>query len=664
MRKPKHTFLYMLFLLLCLAVTCAFLLAVSKYSLSDTLQLRTIVLLNIVFDFILLFGFAALIRRHLSASAHTEEYEQQAYMDAMTQVKNRAAFDLIVENRNPAQYPNLTLIMTDLNTLKLVNDTLGHPAGDKLICSTVRYLKEAFGSIGTIYRYGGDEFILVIESAPIQTVHEARATFEKLIVDHSVHGGLEISVAIGIASRQETLNAGMHMSELLRLADNAMYQRKAMQKNLLNAFQSQHHQNIIQIDAATGILTFSAFKSRVYEAIAQNTVATPYLVNFDLNFFNGYNTLFGWESGNKILQKLTILACNICGENGFCSHADADSFWVFADYPDLDSLVRRITEETRAFQDELGDFLLFPSFGIYRISNRLSPFSDMCSHAINAKNKIKGHLDSLCSVYTSEDQQLQIDNFTLTASLRHALKMGDFLPFFQPKYSEDGTRIIGAEALARWRQKDGTFTTPNGFKDLYEKSGLILSLDWHILEKICIFLRRMLDAGVTCVPVSVNFSRLHVYEDDCAVRICRMVDEYRLPHDLIEIEITESVLVQRAEPLSTLISSIRANGFCVSLDNFGIGFSSLNILKTNTVDTVKIDRSLTAPSDSPERDKAMIGHLVSMCREMHIRTVAEGIETETQLVFMRQFGFDMYQGAHLSPAIPAFEFEALLKGDI
>lgn len=662
MRKPKRTFIYILFLILGAAATCTFLLAISQHSSPDTLHLKPIITLNIIFDIILLCCFAALIRKHLSAPSRTEQYEQQAYTDVMTQVKNRAAFDMILENRNPAQYPDLTLIMIDHNTLKLVNDTLGHPAGDKLICSTARYLKEAFGSIATIYRYGGDEFILVIDSAPLQTVHEARETFEKLIEDHSLHGGLEISVAIGVASRQDPLNAGMHLSELLHAADNAMYERKAMQKNQLGSFQSQHHQNIMQIDAATGILTFSAFKARVYEAIAQNTVASPCLINFDLNFFNGYNALFGWESGNKILQNLTILACSICGENGFCSHADADSFWVFADYPDLDSLIGRITEETRVFQDQLGDFLLFPSFGIYPVSSRLSPFSDMCSHAINAKNKIKGHLDTLYSVYTDEDQQLQIDNFSLTASLRHALKTGDFVPFFQPKYSFDGSRIVGAEALARWRQKDGTFTKPNGFKDLYEQSGLILSLDWHILEKTCVFLRRILDAEAVCVPISVNFSRLHVYEKDCAARICRMVDEYRLPHELVEIEITESTLVQRAEPLAALIASIRKAGFSVALDNFGTGFSSLNILKNNIVDTVKIDRSLTAPSGSGDRDKAMIGHLVSMCHEMRIRTVAEGIETETQLLFMRRYGFDMYQGTYLSPAIPAFEFEALLKG--
>lgn len=662
MRKRSRIILYSMIPVTGIIVSCVLLVLAEMNAIPAASQMKTIVILNIIFDFILLFGFAAFLRLYILSSDHATKYEHQAYTDAMTQVKNRSAFDLVIETLGPELCPNLTLIMTDLNTLKQVNDTMGHLAGDKMICSLVHYLEQSFGSIGSIYRFGGDEFVIVIENSPIKTVQESRAHFDQLIHEHGSRGGLNISVAIGIASRQEPLNNGLPTAELLRLADLAMYQHKATQKHILNSSQPARYQSADQIDAVTGILTFSAFKTRVYEALAHNTVNYPYLVNFDLNFFDGYNTLFGWEAGNRVLQKLTILAFNLCGKNGFCGHGDADTFWVFADHQDLDTLIRKITDETRHFQDQLGDFLLFPSFGIYSINNCISPVSDMCSHAINAKRKIKGRLDTLYSVYTAEDQQIQIDSLNMTASLRHALEKGDFLPFFQPKFSHDGTQIIGAEALARWRQEDGSFNTPNEFRELYEKSGLILSLDWHILKKTCAFLRSQLDAGRKCVPISVNFSRLHVYEEKCAVKICRMVDDYALPHDLIEIELTETALVQRIEPLAALISSIRANGFSVALDNFGRGFSSLGLLKSIVVDTVKIDSSLTAPSGSGERDHAVVSHLVSLCHKLGIRTVAEGIETETQRCLMGKYDFDMLQGTHLSHVVPAEEFERLLGG--
>ena len=128
----------------------------------------------------------------------------------------------------------------------------------------------------------------------------------------------------------------------------------------------------------------------------------------------------------------------------------------------------------------------------------------------------------------------------------------------------------------------------------------------------------------------------------------------------MEIELTETALVRRVEPLAALVSSIRANGFRVALDNFGRGFSSLGLLKSIVVDTVKIDSSLTAPSDSEERDSTVVSHLVALCHELSIRTVAEGIETETQRLRMSSYGFDMLQGTHLSCVIHADEFEQLL----
>lgn len=613
------------------------------------------------FDLLLLCGSLAVVYYITAGQNRSAQIEYQAYTDALTQVKNRAAFNIVLESMSASLYPNLTLIMCDLNTLKQVNDTLGHLAGDKLICSFVQYLRECFSSMGTIYRYGGDEFVLVLDNAPLTEVYEARANFDKKILEHSIHGGLNISTAMGIASRQEPLNNGLHATELLRLADFAMYQHKASVKSKASPHQAPQYQGSEQIDAVTGILTFPAFKYRMYEALTNKTVAYPCLVNFDLNFFDGYNSLFGWDAGNQLLHKLTTLALNICGKNGFCGHGDADSFWIFTDHPDLITLTRRITDETKNFQDQLGDFLLFPSFGIYCIGNTLSPVNDMCSHAVNAKRKIKGNLDSLYSVYDANDQQQQISNMLLTASLRQALDNNEFVPFFQPKYAPDGLRIVGAEALARWKQEDGSYNTPDGFKTLYEKSGLILSLDWHMLEKTCMFLRNQFDTGRRCVPISVNFSRLHVYEENCAIRLCRMADLYNLPHDLIEIELTETDLVQRIEPISALIHSIRANGFRVSLDNFGTGFSSLEILKNNQIDTVKIDRSLTSLSCSGERDGAIVSNLIALCRDLNTSTVAEGIETQTQLDIMRKYDFDMLQGRHLSPALSAQEFERLLN---
>jgi len=328
MRKRTKLILYSMIPVTGIIISCVLLVLAKVKAIPAASQMQTIVILNIVFDFILLFGFAAFIRLYITSSDREMKYEHQAYTDAMTQVKNRSAFDLVLESMTPALHPNLTLIMVDMNTLKQVNDTLGHLAGDKLICLLVNYLEQSFGSIGSVYRYGGDEFVIVIEKASLKAITEARQNFDKQILEHRSRGGLNISVAVGMASRQEPFNSTLSAADLLRLADLAMYQHKATQKHTASGAQQTHYHSVEQIDPATGILTFSAFKTRVYEALAHNTASYPYLVNFDLNFFDGYNTLFGWEAGNRVLQKLTVLAFNICGKNGFCGHADADSFWA------------------------------------------------------------------------------------------------------------------------------------------------------------------------------------------------------------------------------------------------------------------------------------------------------------------------------------------------
>lgn len=660
MRKRFQTGFHILLLLICVVALSATVVLFMQLDQSHA-RSHLLLLLCVALDILLIVYYFLYIHNRNSTHNHALHYEHLAYTDAMTQVHNRAAFDLMAQQLTHAHFPRLTLIMADLNNLKQVNDTLGHPAGDRLISSLVRCLKESFGHLGEIYRYGGDEFIVLIKHAPIEDVQAARVNFDKMILDHTMHGGLEIFVALGIASRQDPHSSNLHVMELLNAADDAMYRFKASQKAARSTYQPARHQWLENIDAPTGILTFPAFKSRIYSVLSSDMLDAPCIVSFDLNFFDGYNNLFGWEAGNQLLQRMTTLALGLCGRKGFCAHGEADSFWVFADHTDVSALITRIEQETARFQEQLGDLLLFLSFGIYPITDRMTPVSDMCGRASSAKRSIKGHLDVLYKVYSDTDRQRRIDNMRLTSYMQRGLSGDEFVPYFQPKFSADGSRIVGAEALVRWLQENDACLTPREFMTLYESSGLILSVDWHILEKVCAFLREQLDAKRPCVPISVNFSRLHVYEEDCAQRISRLADQYSLPHSLVEIELTETALTAKLEKLPTLVASIREQGFSVSLDGFGSGLSSLGLLKRLTVDAVKIDRSLMAASGSAETDHAVLSGIADMCRNLHIATVAEGIETQEQLERMRQCGCTMLQGQYLAPVMPAAEFQRMLS---
>ena len=610
-------------------------------------------------DILMVFFYIVLLKSALNTANHALLYKHQAYTDALTQVRNRAAFNLAITELVPESHPRLTLFMVDLNNLKQVNDTLGHPAGDQLICTLAQCLVTAFGSVGDIYRYGGDEFVIVLADASLEEAQAARGRLDQLIREHREHGGHAISVAIGMASRLDSEYAQASATELLHLADTVMYQIKAEQKTVPASTQLARHMRLEQMDPTTGILSFAAFKSQVYEALTNIEVRLPCIINFDLNFFDGYNILFGWNAGNALLQKMTAMAMNLCGETGFCSHDYADSFWVFVDAPDLDTLGERITREARAFQQSLDECLLFPSFGVYCINERTLPVSDMCSRATSAKKQIKGHLDVLYNVYSTQEHQRRTHNMKMISYMQKALDSDEFIPYYQPKFTCDG-RLAGAEALVRWPRTPGSPSSPAEFTALFEKSGLILSLDWYMLEKSCRFLRKYMDAGLRCVPISNNFSRLHIFEPDCLEHMLRLVDSYGVPHSLIEIELTETALVQDTQRIPALISALQAEGFSVSLDDFGSGVSSLGSLSNLSVNTIKIDRSLVKNQGAADTDNLILEFVVALCRRLNIQTLAEGVETRKQLDQLRRCSCDLVQGNYFSPPLSQQAFEQLL----
>lgn len=181
-----------------------------------------------------------------------------------------------------------------------------------------------------------------------------------------------------------------------------------------------------------------------------------------------------------------------------------------------------------------------------------------------------------------------------------------------------------------------------------------------MLEKTCRFLQRQLDSELECVPISNNFSRLHIFEDGCLERICKTADKYHIPHSLIEIELTETALVEDSERVFELISAMQAEGFSVSLDDFGSGVSSLGSLNNLRVDTIKIDRSLIESRDEVRPNNYIFEFVVRLCKQLHIHTLAEGVETQAQFDRLCRSGCELVQGNYFSAALSQQDFESLL----
>lgn len=245
-----------------------------------------------------------------------------------------------------------------------------------------------------------------------------------------------------------------------------------------------------------------------------------------------------------------------------------------------------------------------------------------------------------------------------------AMERQEIKAYYQPQYDAITGRIVSAEALARWCKADGSIVMPGGFVPMLESSGDIISMDWYILGEVCSFLKDCIVKGLPTVPIAVNFSRLHIlYDEGFVEKICDVVDSYDVAHKLIEIEITESALVDKPENIYDLIKNIRDKGFKVAIDDFGSGLSSLSFVKDICVDVLKIDKSLLSKNCEDEKERIVLESIFGFANRLKLITVAEGVETREQLGFLRTCGCKKIQGFLYSKAVPEDSFRKMCEED-
>ena len=242
-----------------------------------------------------------------------------------------------------------------------------------------------------------------------------------------------------------------------------------------------------------------------------------------------------------------------------------------------------------------------------------------------------------------------------------ALEHEEFVVYYQPKYDPRTDELKGAEALIRWQSPEFGFVSPGRMIPIFEKNGFITEIDHYMLSHVARDQKRWLDAGYRCVPVSVNVSRAHFIESDLAEQIRDLVDAEGAPHELVEIELTESAFFDDKKALIHTIEKLKAYGFAVSMDDFGSGYSSLNSLKDMPLDVLKLDAEFFRGGNDGERGEIVVSEAINLAKRLDMRTVAEGIEVRDQVDFLAQHGCDMIQGYFYAKPMPSAEYEARMN---
>ncbi len=248
--------------------------------------------------------------------------------------------------------------------------------------------------------------------------------------------------------------------------------------------------------------------------------------------------------------------------------------------------------------------------------------------------------------------------------VQKAYEKREIKPFFQPIYDAVSGKAVCAEVLSRWIKEDGSFIMPGDYIPVLEQSDAIWELDWYMLKESCIAMKEQREKGIPCVKISVNFSRKHIEDTEFAEKLCKLVDEYGIEHKLIQIEITESALVNNnVQQLDAFVTAIRNKGFAVAIDDFGCGLSSLSTVKDVAIDTLKIDRSLLSHNCEDEKERIVLESILDFAHRLKLTTVAEGVETTEQLGFLRTCGCKLIQGYLFAKPMPKEAFWEVCRAD-
>ncbi len=254
-----------------------------------------------------------------------------------------------------------------------------------------------------------------------------------------------------------------------------------------------------------------------------------------------------------------------------------------------------------------------------------------------------------------------MENNDLLKDIQNGLEQHEFVAYYQPQYDAVSKRLVSAEALARWKKPDGTMVSPGAFIPFAEENGIVTEIDWYILNEVCAFLRKVLDAGETIKKVACNFSRIHLKNPDFEKKICEIVDFYNLPHKRIGIEITESAMQDHDDRTIRFVSTMRSLGFDVAIDDYGSGMSSMKLLHDIDASTLKIDKSLLSQNCEDAKERILLESTIELANRLKMKTVAEGVETEQQLGFLRTCGCTTIQGFLFAKPMPAEEYRVLMK---
>ena len=414
-------------------------------------------------------------------------------------------------------------------------------------------------------------------------------------------------------------------------------------------------------DVLTGIYNKNKFMEITREMLDENTDEKMAFVRLDIDRFQLINSFYGTGVGDEVLKFVAESIINYVKKYDKVTYGrmEADVFAICLSYEEVCNALEHIYAIRNHFKNYPLEFDLMPAFGIYVIEDKDLPVELMLDRAKLAAKTIKGQYLKNYAFYTDDIGAALEEEQQIVNEMVHALETEQFAVYFQPKYNVKSRQPVGAEALVRWEHPEKGMISPGKFIPIFEKNGFITKLDYFVWNRVCFMLRGWIDEGEKPNPISVNVSRVNLFNPNIVRIICELVDSYEIPRELVQLELTESAYADLTLAMKEKVQKLREEGFLVLMDDFGSGYSSLNVLKDIEVDVLKIDMRFFESTDVGGRGENIVASVVRMAKWLDIPTIAEGVEKEEQVEFLKNIGCEYVQGYYFAKPMPAYAYNSI-----
>lgn len=429
-------------------------------------------------------------------------------------------------------------------------------------------------------------------------------------------------------------------------------------------------ERIAYVDPVTGGNTIERFYELARDYLDASARPQYVMIFLNIEKFKVLNEQFGKKVCDQILCGIEYGVGGNLGDDECMGRLFADNFCILARYENEEKIAQRFMTWQKACTTYMDtnnsawiSFIM--EFGVFIIGNDSIPLPHMIDRAklslAEATCELKGKVR-----YTIYDEQVRrtlLREKQLEDMMEDALKNNEFEVYLQPKYQTQSETIGGAEALVRWNSQNEGMIFPDEFIPLFEKNGFVVQIDLFVFEQVCKTMHRWIKEGKPIVKISINCSRVHLKSPNFLGRYSQIAQKYELPKHMIEIELTENAVFADVDYLSKIIRDIHNLGFGCSMDDFGSGYSSLNLIRDIPVDTIKLDRVFFRTTSDVGRTESVVGSIIAMSKALNMTTVAEGVEDREQVDMLKKLNCDLIQGYYFARPMPICDFEALTFED-